>query len=307
MPWKNFIYEDEIMKINKTIQFGKTTKYAVLALGIFAAIALIPKYANATLGNPLDSLPDQSNPVQSFYNIGNYGNLTGADGDVSSTTWVACSDKGGIISYNGSNNSAPIGIIDIGIPGLTGIACLGNDRYAVSAGKNIYEGTLSGCDWTTTNIISPLGIWSDLTDVDFALGSYFIATQSNGILRVNSDESTTQLNIPGVGAWKSLDIIEFKADTYDNPIMQFATGANFFNNINVGGFPIGSSKDVFLDNTFDIQGIAYFDGGFAVVQSLQFDIHNPMDIQQYMQPIPEPYTIALLGFGILNLLRHKKL
>jgi hypothetical protein len=240
-------------------------------------------------------LPDQSTPVQSFYNIGNYGNLTGADGDVSSTTWVACSDKGGIISYNGTNNSAPIGIIDIGIPGLTGIACLGNDRYAVSAGKDIYEGTLSGSDWTTTNIISPLGIWSDLTDVDFALGSYFIATQSNGILRVNSDGSTTQIK---TGLAESLDIIEFIQGTYDNPMMQFAQGGNGFINVDNNGNPFGQPKPVYLDNTFDITGVAYFKGGFATVQSLQFDIHEPMAFQEHI--IPEPATIALLALGALG-------
>jgi hypothetical protein len=280
----------------------RTFKSIVFVLGI--TITLSQQYVKAA--NPLDSMPSQSTPVQTFYNIGNYGNLTGADGDISSTTWVACSDRGAIIFYNGTDNCAPIGIRDIGIPGLTGIACLGNNRYAVSAGKKIYEGDFSSGTWGTTKIISPLGIWSDITDVDFALGNYFIATQSNGVLKVNNDVSTTNLNVPGVGAWKSLDVIEFKPNIYDNPIIEFATGSNFFNNINSTGLLLGNAKDVFLDNTFDIQGTAYFKGGIAVVQSFQFDIHNPLGIQQDMQPVPEPSTMALLALGILNLAVYKK-
>lgn len=278
----------------------RTFKSIVLILGI----TLTQQYLKAA--NPLDSMPSQSAPVQTFYNIGNYGNLTGADGDLSSTTWVACSDRGAIIFFNGTDSSAPIGIRDIGIPGLTGIACLGNDRYAVSAGKKIYEGDFSSGTWGTTKIISPLGIWSDITDVDFALGNYFIATQSNGVLKVNSDESTTNLNIPGVGAWESLDVISFQPNTYDNSLIEFAQNPNYFSNISNNSIPFGIPKDIFLDNTFDIVGIAYFNGGFAVVQCLQFDIHNPLDIQKYMQPVPEPSMILLIGLGALNLMRYKK-
>jgi hypothetical protein len=275
-------------------------KYAMITLAALAALAGSPKDAKAgLLGDPLGSLPAQSVPVSSFAKPANYGNLTGADGDVSSPIWYATSDLGYILAFNGANPT-PVSAILTG-KDLTGIAYKGNNEFALSAGSMIYEGNLNNGTWNETKRML-LGT-SNISDIDFALGSYFIATDGNGIRKVEGDGSTSL--VYNQNGCKSVDMITFKENTYDNPLLQFAQNNNGFINADLSGNAFGDRQPMNLNNAVDIQGIAYFGGqnpGFAVVQAPGVQLHNSLNpLQDNMQTIPEPATLAMLGAGALAL------
>lgn len=266
---------------------------AACALACFAVLVSPGQALAAPLGNPLDDVHD-STPISSFAAPDGFGNLTGADGDVSSPIWAATTDLGYIHLFDGMSSS-PISTIDTGISGLTGIAYLGNDNFALSAGHTIYEGSILGSSWNQTGTIDLTT--SDLTDIDFALGQYFIATQSDGIRRVEGDGSTEELIS---GAFSAVDIIDFQPNTYDNGMIQF--GGEQFRNIDSNGIPFGSGKLVDFNSPVTILGVAYFDGGMALPVGLGVYIHAEQAYQEHMAQIPEPSTIALLGIGALGLL-----
>lgn len=258
--------------------------FVLLAAAVVVLASLSPVVA-ASLGDPLSSLPAQSTPIASFAKPANVGNLTGADGDVSSPYWYATTDLGFLLTYNGADPT-PVSIVDTGIPGATGVACLGGNRLAICAGKKIYEGTLNNGTWTADNVIIVMNLNGDLTDVDYALGCYFVATQNDGVRRVDGNGSST-LMVNGVA--QSVDAITFEPDSFDNPMMQIASGNNGFQNMTFSGNLFGTAKLMNLNPSYTIQGLAYFDGGFAVVQAPGVGIHSPLaGVQPYMASFPEP-------------------
>jgi len=258
------------------------------------------------LGNPLDTLPDQSIPVSSYAVPDGVGRFSGADGDVSDEKWFAVTNSGFILGYNGGNSTV-VDLIDSGISGASGITYKGGNNWAISAGKTIYEGTLTTGGWTQTGSIDLTDLSSNISDLDFGFGNYTVLTEQD-IRRVNDDKSTIIINPYGanVGA---IEIIEFQPNTYDNPLLQVASGNNGFYNMDMTGNIFGNPALMDIDNTFDNLGIAYFNGGFVSVQGLQADIHAPLEIQQYMvsqNSVPEPGAGLLLLSGLPLLFRRNK-
>jgi hypothetical protein len=276
---------------------------AVLVMGGVVAggacLLQVQDAQSAPLGSPISALPWQSNPVSSYAAPAGYGNLTGADGDVSSAIWALTTDLGYLGYMNGSN-STPTKMIDTGISGLTGVAYLGPDKWALSAGKSIYEGTVSGTTWHTDKTILVTGLTGDLTDVDWTptIG-YEVATQNDGTRKVAADGSSS-LSYTGNG-YMAIKLLEFKPDTYDNGLLQHTYGQIFCINMDTSGIPFGGSQSLDPYNTWNITGVAYFKGGFAVVQNgtpYSVDIHSALSpLQDNMASIPEPATLALLSLG----------
>ena len=200
------------------------------------------------------------------------------------------------LTGNGTS-STPLATIDTGISGLTGVAITGYDGndflLALSAATTIYEGKLSTSAWTQSGTIDLTT--SDLTDIDYALGSYFIATESDGIRKVTGSGGTSPVDPATVQAY---DVIVFKPTTYDNDMGQFE--GEVFKNLGLDGIPlggVGNDKLVDWNPATTIRGIAYYDSGIAVVQNPGVQIHSPQDYQPHMAEIPEPATIALLLAG----------
>ena len=77
---------------------------------------------------------------------------------------------------------------------------------------------------------------------------------------------------------------------------QLAQDDNGFWNADTSGAPLGGPRPVYLNNDYSIEGLAYFSGGFAVVQDTVVGIHNPFTFQQHIAPlgVPEQSTAALL-------------
>lgn len=263
---------------------------------------IVPVVANAApLGNPLNDVSDSS-PASSYAAPAGYGNLTGADGDVANPQWIAVTDSGFAHIMNGAN-ATPLATIDTGISGLTGVAITGYDGSdflaALCAGTTIYEGRLSQTAWAQSRTIDLTT--SALTDIDRALGVYFIATESDGIRKVTGG-GTSAVDPAGVQAY---DVIVFKPNTYDNDMGQFE--GEVFKNIDAIGIPlggVGNDKLVDWDNWSTIHGVAYYGGnnpGMALVEnngSVSIgQIYSSQAYQQHMQPIPEPGTLALLLAG----------
>jgi hypothetical protein len=243
--------------------------------------------------------------VSSFAKPSGTLRLRGADGDPASSVWVAVDEFGIAIFYDGANPT-PIRMVDTGELYVTGIAMLGNDRFALSAENKIIEGYFTADMWHETGTHALIGGLSTINDLDYALGHYFIATASDGIRRVESDWSSTV--VYNLDDQLALKMFEFKPDTYDNSMMEFANN-NAFINTDSSGMAFGDTKGVHPYNSFNIQGLAYFSGGFAVVQSTKVDIHNPFTFQQYLAPmsVPEPSTaLLLLAATPLLLLRRRK-
>jgi hypothetical protein len=260
------------------------------------------------LGNPLDALPDQSIPISSYAVPDGVGRFSGADGDVSNEKWFAVTNSGFILGYNGGNSTV-VDLIDSGISGASGITYKGGNDWAISAEKTIYEGTLTTSGWTQTGSIDLTDLGSDISDLDYGLGAYFILTGSNGVRKVNSDYTTSLIESVGQNSVGAIDIIEFEPNTFNNPLRQLASGNNGFKNMDLTGNVFGNPALMYIDNTFDNQGIAYFKDGFVSVQGLQADIHGPLDIQQYMAPqnsVPEPVAGLLLLSGLPLLFRKNK-
>lgn len=286
---------------NRTLKKSLQTALIIIGFGITGNA-----YPD-NLGNPLDALPDQSIPISSYAVPDGVGRFSGADGDVSNEKWFAVTNNGFILGYNGGN-SAVADLIDSGISGASGITYKGGNDWAISAGKTIYEGTLTTGGWTQTGSIDLTDLSSDISDLDYGLNAYFILTGSNGVRKVNSDYTTTQIENVSANIG-SIDILEFLPNTYSNPLLQLASGDNGFRNIDTAGNVFGNPIPVYLNHGLDIQGIAYFDGGFSVVQSLGNQIHEPLSIQQYMasqNPVPEPVAGLLFLSGLPLLLRRNK-
>lgn len=285
---------------NRTLK--QTLRTALIIIGFGIAGNAYPD----NLGNPLDALPDQSIPVSSYAIPDGVGRFSGADGDISDEKWFAVTNSGFILGYNGGNSTV-VDLIDSGISGASGITYKGGNSWAISAGKTIYEGTLTEGGWTQTGSIDLTDLSSNISDLDYGLGNYTVLTEQD-IRRVNDDKSTRIINPYGanVGAIK---VIEFQPNTYDNPLLQVASGNNGFYNMDMTGNIFGNPAQMWLDSTFDNQGIAYFNGGFVSVQGLQADIHAPLDIQQYMtsqNSVPEPAACLLLLSGLPLLLRRNR-
>ena len=286
MPWPRFTRE------------FRTTSTAVFLVPLLACCA-----SAGSLGDPLDDVSD-STPTASFAAPENYGNLTGADGDPGKATWLATTGLGYVHGFDAAS-STPDFTVDTGISGLTGIVLKGYDGsnflVALSAGHTIYEGSLSSAAFSQDNTIDLAT--SDLTDIDYALGNYFIATESDGIRKVNGDGSTTQTG--GAGTFQSFDIVEFIDGVYDPNQMGQARG-ELFNHSDAAGVLYGTTKSVDWNPITTIEGVAYFDGGMAIVQGPGVQIHNPQAYQENMQNIPEPSAVAILALGAGGALAYRR-
>lgn len=285
---------------NRTLK--QTLKTALIIIGF----GITGNAYSDNLGNPLDALPVQSIPISSYAVPDGVGRFSGADGDVLDEKWFAVTNSGFILGYNGGDSTV-VDLIDSGISGASGITYKGGNNWAISSGITIYEGTLTSGGWTPTGTIDLTDLSSNISDLDFGLGNYTVLTEQD-IRRVNDDKSTRIINPYGanVGA---IEIIEFQLNTYDNPLLQVASGNNGFYNMDMTGNIFGNPALVYLNNGLDIEGIAYFDGGFAIVQSLGNQIHASLEIQQYMasqNSVPEPAAGLLLLSGLPLLFRKNK-
>lgn len=253
------------------------------------------------LGSPLGYVTN-STPISGFGDPDGFGNLMGGDGDPGKPIWYAVTDQGYVHAFD-RGNATPLYSVDTGHPGLTGAALTGysgaDPLLTLCAGTNLYKGSITGQTWNETSLQG--FATSDFTDNDYAFGHNFGATQSDGINRVDGVELTRI----GNGQVRSLDYIEFKLGIFDNPIVQL--DGDLFGNCDSMGVPFGSGVLADFGNVFDIEGIAYFDGGFAAIQQPWIDVHAEQPYQQHMQSIPEPATAALLAAGALALLdQHYK-
>jgi len=301
-PVEDNYQPEETGRLARVLSIGRR----ILPWAAAASVLIVPVVANAApLGKPLDDVSDSS-PASSYAAPAGFGNLTGADGDVANPQWIAVTDSGFAHIMNGAN-ATPLATIDTGISGLTGVAITGYDGSdflaALCAGTTIYEGKLSQTAWTQSGTIDLTT--SNLTDIDRALGAYFIATESDGIRKVTGGGTSAV----DTGAWNAYDVIEFLANTYDNNMSELNGQA--FKLIDVDGIPLGGvddDKTVNWSPATTIRGIAYYDGGIAVVQNPGVHIHNEQAYQQHMQPIPEPATIALLlaGGAVMLGARYRK-
>ncbi len=278
-------YDYARKKVSRTITGAK---YAAAGLAILTALTAIEKAHAAPLGDPLLSLPAESIPTGGFAapNTTLYGNLTGADGDVTSPIWYLVTDDGYIHTCEGNNLKPGVDPIFTGVTGASGI-CITPNGLAISQGTDIYEGRIVGGAWILDDIVGLTGFTSDTTDVDWFNGSYFVSTLSDGIRRVESDGSTTHV---GSGTAYAVDFIGFLPNTYDN-LMQQLTG-EFFNNVDEQGNQIGGSKTVDMNNVTTIQAVAYYNGGMAIIQKPGVNIHNPLAYHQHMAPTVVLYNLS---------------
>jgi hypothetical protein len=221
--------------------------------------------------DPLQDVHD-STPIGGFATPGGYGQATGADGSVDSTVWGLTTNDGWFIQYDGFNTT-PLSFHDLGYQ-LTGVAKI-PDGCAFSDGSTIYK---FDNNLQPTGLIDVLGT-PHVTDVDYALGHFFVSTQ-DGVYRVLDEQGHTQQT--ATGGWNSCDINECDG-YYSNPLGQFE--GNTFSNVDFEGIPFGSPAFVDFHNNYQIKGVAYFDGGMAVVQAPGVELHNEMLYQQHMIPV----------------------
>jgi hypothetical protein len=295
---------------------------AVIGIAAFGAVS--DAYADGPLGDPLLHVPSSSTPITGYVRPTGY-NLTGADGDVSTNAFYAIDDGGYVHKYDGLTGV----ILDqfpTGQPGATGIALLPNGGFAISNGTDIYKGHLDDNGAWVDDFPSILvtGITSNINDVDYSakIGKFFIATENNGLRRVEDDGSSVQI-LPNNNGWKSIDIIDFKDGTFNNPLVNYGGGqSNGFRNANSEGIAFGDPVGMLSGGSGDfpntaayISGIAYFKDGWALVQDNtagfnQIIIHpklgyNPAGIlQDNMQPTlqPEPQSPDIDGDGDVDTL-----
>jgi len=274
-------------------------KAAPLAGLVFAVSA-----EAAPLGDPLNALPSQSTPYTNFEKPVGSSNLSAADGQPNSPVWVAGNTLGTIFFYNGAN-PVPIKMVDCGYSNLSGVAFMGNDHYLITSGSDLIEGVINGSTWSD---VRSKGYGSTFTDVDYTpSGLIFAGTTANGVRLLNWDGTSTLVdNLNSMAAVKA---IEFLPDTYNNSVIQLAADSDAFKNLAANNTTFGY-KDVYLNNGSSIEGIAYFNGGFAVVQAPGVEIHNPLTIQENMKPVtvvPEPSTLGgAVLLGMLALRRQRR-
>ena len=300
---------------------GQKAKTAAAIATVLAAGVVGGRAEGATV---LDDLPTSSTPVATFAAPTNV-TFTGGDG-IGEGKYVATSaDK--IFVYDGFNTT-PDMTLTTPLSNISGAAYRGRDNgdifLTLSNGTSLYEGRISGSSFNIDSIISLSGITSDTTDVDYGLGSYFVPTQNDGVRRVESDGSATEISSQnGFGAY---DILESKLDEQGNPVYDSPAGqfdGTFFQNLLSDGTPTGASAGTNFNNFADVKGIAYFDndndptnginGGMALIQDFGYiDVHNPLPFQQNIvdvgTPVPEPMsiTMGLVGLGGLALMRGRR-
>ncbi len=283
---------------------------AIAALGVASSVS--PKADAALLTGDLN--PNPSTAAVTFAAPSGVS-FTGGDGIGEGK--YAPTSASQIFIYDGTTTT-PEATINTPFSNISGLAYRGRDGsgdplVTLSAGTSLYEGTLSGGSFNIDSVIGLTGITSDTTDVTFGLDNHYIATQSDGVRRVESDGSTTlTFNASGVESYDILDVI---AGTYINPAEQI-DGENF-TNIDNNGIAIGSGTFVNLNNATTIEGIAYFDsdnnplngvdGGLAVIQGPGIQIHTaPTYASNITDPVPEPATLALLAAGSATLLSGRR-
>jgi len=255
----------------------------------------------STLINPLDALQNDYTVISSFAYNPVFGKYTGADG-LGDNKWAVTTELGYLEIREGINATLNLRI-DTGYSNLVGVAQTFNG-IALFAGRTIYLGNINNSQWNETGSIDLLGLTSNLTDGDYALGHFFISTESN-IRRVNADGTSTKV---ANGSYQSIEIYEFESGIYTNPMEQI--GSNIFSNIDMEGNQFGSGKMPNMHNSSTVQGVANFQGGTALVQKLGVQVYDPLVSGIKYNAVPEPSAMLLFvsgGFCLLRLARKCKI
>lgn len=254
------------------------------AVFLSSLVASYQAKADCPSGSPLPLIPTSTNPINT-YPKPMANDLKGGDGDPTLDEWVAV-DAGGVLHFYNGNSATPARSVNTGIAGATGVAYTPSG-LVISQGMNLWEGTENAGSWQTSRTFTPTGITSDILDVDWALGKYFISTLSNGLRRVEADDSSVPLTgYDPADGWLNLEVMTFLDGTYC-PIIQISQGANGFYDIDTSGNAISISKPVNLNQIQNIQGIAYYNGGFAVVVEPGIKHYSPWSFAPDMAPIPQ--------------------
>lgn len=280
-------------------------------------------------GNPIECIPSVSTPYSWFlpkdplppHNV--VYKFTGGDGNVNTNEAViSATDMMGAVSsllfYQLNTDTAgeislyPSKIVDISsqVSSVAGVAIAPNGRYVIAdaSNNNLRIGTINGTQWQTEQTIVVNGFGSQIKDIDVApylcakTGGLdymiLIATQADGIRRVDDKTTGATSLMYNAGTATAVEVMEFRKDTYNNPLLMFGNGNNLgFKTINLSGVPTpdvqGDPKACEPNNDSWMYGIAFFNGGLLIVEAEGAAIHKKSpnwNLIDYMRVINLPGT-----------------
>ena len=252
-------------------------------------------------------LPSSSSPYISYAYDPTRGFWTGADADVSSVRLVLSTDAGFLAFDDDMLDGFDPVFIQTGLGAIAGVAIMPYG-YVVCKGNELYLGHVDGESWITDKLIQVYGLTSNFTDVDVAVGfgttptelgyDVFVATDSQGVRRVdsiNGYEGTAADLIAG-GLTHSFDVSRWVeanpfSSGYDQGMYYHGSGGGLHAFVLLDGTAHFFCDDAHMNlnqSFIPTRGVAYFNGGIAVVSDYLVEIHAPLPSQDYMASITVP-------------------
>jgi hypothetical protein len=163
--------------------------------------------------------------------------------------------------------------INTGVSGATGIAIIPplsgvtDPQVGISQGTNIYEIHLTPSDTAVLdNTLPVVGVVGGLDDVDYNPRNdmFYGATPSNGVVKINRTTGQATTILPANGA---LTVKVVNLENYDFDLLMVANSQTWFYKLDkVTGDIVDGGNPHFVEfnNTFDMQGMALYDGGGVV-------------------------------------------